>query len=230
VTADLAFDLSLEHGRCIGVRIPAADAALDALVSALPSPEERARAAGLPRPRRRSWVGGRIAMRTALEHLGMRVDAVPSDDRGAPVVPPGVSGSITHKDVPNEGTLAAALVAREPHARIGIDLELDVPRSQDIATRVLTEGELAEVAHLEAGERAREVLLRFSAKEAIYKALDPFVRRYVAFDEVAVIPRSDGTAVVTTGLRLEEGPFVIDVRWQRFDGIILTTARVVLAG
>ena len=88
----------------------------------------------------------------------------------------GVAGSITHK----EG-LAAALVALESRARVGVDLELDVVRTLDIASRVLTTGELAGIAPLDAIERAREVLLRFSAKEAVYKALDPFVRRYVGF-------------------------------------------------
>jgi enterobactin synthetase component D len=225
VTVDIAFDLALEHGRCVGVRIPAGDAALDALAEGALSPEERSRAAGMPGPRRRTWVGGRAAMREALARLGLVPAAVPSDDRGAPVLPAGVSGSVTHK----EG-LAAALVAREPLARVGVDLELDIVRSQDIATRVLTAGEIAEIAHLDTNDRAREVLLRFSAKEAVYKALDPFVRRYVGFREVAVSPREDGTALVTPGLPANEGAFVIEVRWRRFDGIVLTTARVTRGG
>jgi enterobactin synthetase component D len=224
VTADLAFDLELAHGRCVGVRIPEAGAALDALAEAALWPEERARAAALPVPRRRTWIGGRVAMREALVRLGEAPAPVPTDDRGAPVLPPGIAGSITHK----EG-LAAALVARESTARVGVDVELDVVRSQDIASRILTPAERAETAHLDASDRAREVLLRFSAKEAIYKALDPFVRRYVGFGEVAVSPRGDGTAAVTPGLRAGEGPFVIEVRWLRFEGIVLTTARVTLA-
>jgi enterobactin synthetase component D len=220
VAADIAFDLALEHGRCVGVRIPADAAVLDALAGAL-SPEERSRAAGMPMPRRRTWVGGRAAMREALARLGVTPVAIASDDRGAPVLPAGVSGSVTHKDA-----LAAALVASESRARVGVDLELDVVRSQDIASRILTPDEIAEIAHLGAGDRAREVLLRFSAKEAVYKALDPFVRRYVGFGEIALSPCADGTAHVTSGLPASEGPFVFEVRWRRFDGIVLTTARV----
>jgi enterobactin synthetase component D len=220
MTPDVAFDRTLEHGRCIGVRIPEAEADLEALVAAL-APAEQSRAAGLALLRRRTFVGGRLALREALRRSGMPLDAVESDDRGAPVQPPGVAASITHKE-----KLAAALVAFESHARVGVDLEMDVPRSQDIARRVLTAGELAEVAHLAGPLRAREVLLRFSAKEAIYKALDPFVRRYVGFEEMAVCPRDDGTALVTPGLPASEGPFAIEVRWLRFDGIVLTTARV----
>ena len=144
-----------------------------------------------------------------------------ADDRGAPLLPAGVAGSITHK----EG-LAAALVAFEPRAKLGVDIEMDVPRSQDLSSRVLAEDEAAELASLDAVALAREVLLRFSAKEAVYKALDPWVRRYVGFKEVSVSTRSDGTALVTTHLEHAEGPFDIDARWCRFEGIVLTTARI----
>ncbi len=218
---DVAFDLTLEHGRCVGVRIPSEEATLDALVESALSPEQRIRARGLPILRRRTWVGGRAAMREVLERLGAGSHAVAADDRGAPVLPAGFAGSITHK----EG-LAVALLAVESTARVGVDLEMDVPRSQDLSSRILTDGEAAELAALDAVALAREVLLRFSAKEAVYKALDPFVRRYVGFKEVSVSTRADGTARVTTHLEQQEGPFAIDVHWRRFDGIVLTTARV----
>jgi enterobactin synthetase component D len=221
VAVEIAFDLTLEHGRCVGVRIPGADAALDALVETALAPEEQSRAMGLPVLRRRTWVGGRAAMREALDRVGVRSHAVGADDRGAPILPAGIAGSITHK----EG-LAAALVAFEPRARLGVDVEMDVPRSHDLSSRVLAEDEAAELASLDAVALAREVLLRFSAKEAVYKALDPWVRRYVGFKEVSVSTRSDGTAVVTTHLEHAEGPFDIDARWCRFEGIVLTTARV----
>src|ERR1019366_2690292 len=174
---------------------------------------------------RRSWTGGRAAMREALARSGLAAAGVPADDRGAPVLPPGVAGSITHKE-----RIAAAIVAFEARARVGVDVEMDVARSHDIAPRVLRDAERDELAALDADLRAREVLLRFSAKEAIYKALDPFVRRYVGFNEVSVSPRDDGGAVVASYLREGEGPFAIDVRWRRFDGIVLTTARIERAG
>lgn len=223
----VAFDLTLEHGRCVGVRIPETDAALDALAAAL-APGDQERAAAMPKPRRRTFLAGRSAMREALARLGRAPGTVPTDDRGAPVLPPGLSGSITHK-VANGEAIAAALVAAEGSARVGVDLELDAARPHDIAHRVLTPAELEEIAPMDAGARAREVLLRFSAKEAIYKALDPFVRRYVGFLEVEVTPRPDGTADVRALLReATDGSraFAMAVRWQRFEGLVLTTARV----
>jgi 4'-phosphopantetheinyl transferase EntD len=139
-------------------------------------------------------------------------------------VPPGVAASISHKE-----SWAVALVARVgagDRARIGVDVEEDRPRLRDVSSRVCTDDELAEIASLDADARLREVILRFSAKEAIYKALDPFVRRYVGFREVAVTPRADGTAEVRPALAAGEGPFAIEVRWRRVEGLVLTTARV----
>lgn len=221
VIPDVAFDLELPHGRCVGVRLPEAVGVVEALAERALLPEERAHAATLGAVRRRTWMGGRIALRQALVREGIDAPPVLADGRGAPALPPGVAGSISHKE-----DMAVAIVAREPSAKLGVDIERDAPGKLDISRKVLTDEELAELARLGSAERAREVLLRFSAKEAIYKALDPFVQRYVAFREVALTLRADGTSVVTPRLPAAEGAFAIDARWMRRDGAILTTARV----
>jgi 4'-phosphopantetheinyl transferase EntD len=221
VAVDIAFDLRLKHGVCVGVRIPAEDADVRIFARGFLHPEEVAFAEGLTPIVRRSWVGGRVALREALRRLGVDAPPVLRNDRGAPELPSGVAASVSHK----EG-LAAALAALETSAQVGVDLEFDVPRTQDIARRVLTADELEEVASWAPADRDREVLLRFSAKEAIYKALDPFVRRYVGFQEVAVRPLAEGGAVVRAALKGGEGAFSIEVMWRRFDGVVLTTARV----
>jgi enterobactin synthetase component D len=219
---DIAFDLCLEHGRCLGVHLPEGEASPRG--EGLPA-EEQAFAATLTAVRRRTWLGGRVALRQALVRAGLDAPAVLADARGAPMFPPGGSGSISHKE-----TLAVALVARaDPSGatRLGVDIELDAQPAHDIASRVLTDDEVVEVAALEERSRAREVLLRFSAKEAIYKALDPFVRRYVAFKEVAVSPLPGGAATVELRLPASEGAFDAEVRWLRREGFVLTTARVI---
>jgi enterobactin synthetase component D len=217
-----AFDLVLDHGRCVGVRLPAADGEIHDLAARALLPAERAFAAELAPARRRTWIGGRVALRWAFAQLAIEAPPVVADDRGAPVVPAGVVASISHK-----AEIAVALVAlvEASPVRVGVDIELDDRRGLDIATKVLTDDELSEIAGLDEGARRREVLLRFSAKEAIYKAIDPFVRRYVGFKEVRVTPRPDGTADVGAFLRPEEGPMSIEVRWLRIDGYVLTTSR-----
>jgi 4'-phosphopantetheinyl transferase EntD len=217
----IAFELALDHGLCLGVWLPRAAEDADALAQGVLGAEELATAGTMTAVRRRTWIGGRVALRLALERAGIDAPPVLVDDRGAPTLPRGVGGSISHKE-----ELAVALVAREPGgARIGVDVEGDRPRPIDISSRVLTPEELREIVSLAPADRDREVLLRFSAKEAIYKALDPFVRRYVGFHEVCVSPRADGTADVRPRWA-EKTSFAIDVRWRYVEGAIVTTARI----
>jgi 4'-phosphopantetheinyl transferase EntD len=225
VTPSIAFELRLEHGLCVGVHLPDGSEAIEALAAGTLCAEERAFALGMSAARRRSWVGGRVALHQALERSGAAAGAIFADDRGAPALPAGIVGSISHKN-----DLAVALVARGTSARVGVDIEADAARGRDIASIVLAADELAELASLASPERAREVLLRFSAKEAIYKAIDPFVRRYVAFREVSVSPRADGSAEVRLRLAAPAPALSIESRWTRRQGFVLTTARVTPIG
>lgn len=200
--------------------MPDDDASIDALADGALVAEERAFAGSLTAIRRRTWVGGRVAMRHALSRVSIEVLPVLTDARGAPLLPPDIAGSISHKE-----NLAVALVARDA-ARLGVDVEIDSARARDIASKVLTGDEVAELDGLEDHARGRAVLLRFSAKEAIYKAIDPFVRRYVGFKEVTVKPLPGGRADVRLHLPSSEGSFVVEVRWLRWEAFVLTTARV----
>jgi 4'-phosphopantetheinyl transferase EntD len=217
------FELELLHGRAIALEIPQGDpGALEGLVCE----DERSVAAGLAPARRRTWIAGRAALRLALERLGLAApQPVLADDRGAPVLPAMILGSISHKE-----HVALALVAHrnagDARVRIGVDVELDGPTRIDIARHVLTPGELSELQPLSEQARGSEVKLRFSAKEALYKALDPFVRRYVGFREVTVQPRADGSARVELRLPASEGSFDAEVTWVRREGLVVTTARV----
>jgi enterobactin synthetase component D len=225
-TPDVAFDFRLEHGRCVGVRLPVAQGPIDALAAHVLATEEAAYASHLGLPRRRTWVGGRVAMREALARSGLRAPPVLADARGAPELPSGMVGSISHKE-----SLAVALiatVAEGTSARVGVDIEVDETRPYDIGSKVLTDDEAAEIAEFEWPRRQSETRLRFSAKEAIYKALDPFVRRYVSFKEVEVTPRADGTTEVRARVQHSGGALSVEARWLRWEGFVLTTARVEL--
>ena len=159
----------------------------------------------------------RRAARAALRRLLPTAGAIGSDDRGAPILPPGWVGSLTHK-----GARAAALLAPDDGARLGVDLEVAAPPRLDIGRRVLTDGERARLRHLDAAAYGRAVTLRFSIKEAIYKAVDPFVRRYVGFTEVEldVDDARGGPCGVRSQLSL-----AIDAWWCEIDGYWLATAR-----
>ncbi len=117
--------------------------------------------------------------------LGVDAGPILSTPRGAPLLPAGARGSISHKE-----SLAVALAARaevdEGAWRLGIDIERVAPGKLDISKRVLRPEELAFLPPPGDPRRTEELAFAFSAKEAIYKALDPFVARYVSFQEVAV--------------------------------------------
>jgi phosphopantetheine--protein transferase-like protein len=215
------FRRELPHGICIGVRLPEPSEDAGALALEHLRADERAHAAGLPFRRRITWAGGRVALHTAMECAGHGAEAILATDRGAPDLPPSIAGSVSHK----EG-LAVALVTPAAGWSVGIDIErLRVPRAE-IERHVLTPEERQELTALRQEERWREVLLRFSAKEALYKALDPWVRRYVSFQEVAVYPEAGGTGRVQLALRGVEGPFQVEVGWEVNEEFVLTTARV----
>ncbi|MCB9571084.1 MAG: 4'-phosphopantetheinyl transferase superfamily protein [Kofleriaceae bacterium] len=180
-----------------------------------------AHAAALTPVRRRDWVAGAARARRS---PGRRRCAWPllADDRGAPVLPAGVLGSVSHK-----AGLAVALATGDGAAagwRVGVDVEAVTGARVDISRRILTDAELAEVAGLDGEARARAVALRFSIKEAVYKAIDPFVRRYVGFREVAVWP---GGGAVAAGVATVDSalPVVVEAAWIELGDLWICSAR-----
>jgi enterobactin synthetase component D len=226
--AEFAFRLDVAHGRCVGVRIPAE--ADECFVQAL-APDERSFVAKLAPARRPSWAAGRIALHEAFRDLGIEPGPILATPRGAPALPRDVAGSISHKR-----TLAVGLAARsDDGTTVGVDLENCPPASApearaqarpDIRLRVLTRDELARLEQVPAEARYRMVILHFSLKEALYKAIDPWVTRHVAFHEASMTPLSDGTARVALALAQADGSFSTACFWTEIQEHVLTTARV----
>ncbi|HEX4404217.1 MAG TPA: 4'-phosphopantetheinyl transferase superfamily protein [Polyangia bacterium] len=221
----LAFTRTVSFGRLVGVALPGEDddAGVATLAAALPS-AERAHALTLPPARRVTWAGGRVAMRAALAELGaVAPEMISSTPRGAPALPAELLGSIAHKR-----TVAVALAARAAgDVTLGVDVEIERAPRVDISERVLTDDERRRVDALTPRERAREVLALFAAKEALYKGLDPWLGRYVSFQEVELARDDDGARVATFASRAGEPSFVLEVHEEEAPaGHILMTARV----
>lgn len=128
--------------------------------------------------RQREFLSGRDCAQLALSLAGCPAGPdLPMGPDRLPVWPTDWLGSISHC-----ATMACALVA--PNARykaLGVDVECIM--SEDLSTAlgamVATESELA---HFSALGRPLRVTLLFSAKEALFKALYPDVRRVLDFD------------------------------------------------
>jgi 4'-phosphopantetheinyl transferase EntD len=215
----IAFALPMARGLCIGVELP------EEVPENTPGfhPDEWNAVADRRGVRRRTWLGGRFALREALRQMGGPTDQpLGSSPRGAPLLPSGYVGSVSHKS-----TLAVALVVpAQGDERVGVDVEeLERPRLH-LAPRILTPNELRALQQLPEPERWPELLLRFSAKEALYKAIDPFVQRYVGFLEVA-IERGQGSGLGVRELA-EADLRELEARgeWQEVPGHLVTSFTV----
>jgi len=212
-TRDAAERVATPLGEVVIAQLAASE--LDAAIAALGA-DEQAHARMLAGPRRVAFVAGRTALHAAAPQLA--TVAVLAGERGAPAMPTGWTGSIAHKlDRAGGGAVAAAIAAHGGDASLGVDLEHAVAPRQPIERRILTARELPFTDR-------RLVSRAFAIKEAIYKAVDPFVRRYVAFTEVAVRALDDGTCEVdiVDATRL---PVAIEAWWGERDGMWLAVAR-----
>lgn len=213
-----AFLVALPHGLCAGIHIPPTPDPVPGPVLARLHAQERAAAEALAGFRRVEFTGGRIAMATLFGDLGARRTAVLSDDHGAPALPEGFAGSISHKR-----ELVVALLARGGPG-LGIDLEETDRERPGVAERVLCPDELVAVRALPPERQWVDTVIRFSVKEALYKALHPFMKRYIGFGEVAVWPSQGG--IIEIEPRVEEWKqYHIDARATWVEERVLATVR-----
>ena len=216
-----AFHFAGPHGLLTAFTIPdQRDPAPPHILDQL-HPLEKAHALTLGGYRQGQFVGGRLALRGACAQLQVQPEAILGDDRGAPVLPKGYTGSISHKR-----NIAVGMVGRAEEGMLGVDIEDYGPPRPTIEGAVLCKEELDKIADLHGEARWIAVLQRFSLKEAIYKAVDPYVRRYVGFHEVCVHPDTNGSAQVRFMLKHGEGPFEVSAKYIWLKGRLLCSARV----
>ncbi len=146
--------------------------------------------------RRREFLAGRLCAAEALSRAGYAGPGwLGQDAAGLPAWPKGWSGSISH-------SRTAALAAACPCAMgvwLGLDIEeMGAPRDiAEIASLIAQPGELAALAAL---PDALAVILLFSAKESLYKALYPRLRTFRHFSAARLVAAGNDRLT----LRLEE--------------------------
>ncbi|WP_411279641.1 4'-phosphopantetheinyl transferase family protein [Gemmatimonas sp.] len=201
-------------------------------------PDEAALVETMPPTQRATFVAGRLAMRAALGRALSSQGApdahgpILRTDRGAPVLPPTVAGSVSHK----HDAALGLMVPRTPlpagaSMYVGVDLE-HRPTERDlarpsIARRILTADELDALSLLNHDPLAQRdrVMLSFAIKEAVYKAIDPTVQRYVRFTEVALRFSNDGAVAVSLRLpELANGEITVGAQYAVDDRWIVATA------
>jgi len=178
------------------------------------NPEAAARALGIAFPpqlaravpsRRMECLAGRLCAPRALRAAGFTGTAdLPINARRGPVWPAGFVGSIAHG-----ADTAWAVVASQAHYRaLGIDLErLVTPAAAaELSASVLLP---AESARMRAAAISFEqfLSLAFSAKETLYKCLNPLTGAAFDFLEVEIVELSLGAGLLRAALHrdLSEG-------------------------
>lgn len=161
---------------CAALRIQTVICGLDAPIPP-PASTEMAALGDVAPVRARDFAAGRYCARLALAKLGREAKTIPIGGAGEPVWPEGIVGSISHS-----AGLAGAVVAEATGWRaLGFDIDADDAVGPELYDLVLTPIERAEAPG------RHEASLIFSAKEAVYKAAHPLLRRWIGFDQVRII-------------------------------------------
>jgi len=133
--------------------------------------------------RQKEFLAGRYCAREALAQGGkITTDFLPIGSDRLPVWPPGWNGSISHTT-----DVAVAIVASKTVCQgLGIDVEVPIKKQTFdlIQSSVATSEEMACVRE---GNPLLALTIVFSAKEALFKALYPEVRRIFDFDSVRLV-------------------------------------------
>jgi enterobactin synthetase component D len=143
--------------------------------------------------RRAEFLAGRHSAREALrvlapEHAAADIAIGP---RGEPIWPRGIVGSITHAH-----GFAAAALARTSDARgVGLDVEDIIPdeKASRLLKYIVARDELDALARATGWGTARLVTVVISAKETLFKALFPMVKRMFDFLDARVVSLDPAT-------------------------------------
>lgn len=131
--------------------------------------------------RKREFSTGRASARAAMSALGVAHQEVPVGPSREPIWPEGYIGSISHS-----AELCVAMARKQDQIwALGTDLTTTDPLDIELHDLICTAEERRD-ASLASSATADVHKLIFSAKEALYKALFPSVRRFIDFHEVSI--------------------------------------------
>lgn len=190
-------------------------------------PQEAQAVARAVEKRRREFTTARWCARQALAALGYPPAPVLPGERGCPIWPDGVVGSLTHCD----GYRAAAVCPSTAWHAIGIDAEPHDRLPADVTELVVRPEERDRLAELTAADASVcwDRLL-FSAKEAVYKAWYPLARRWLDFQDASLTFSRDGgfhARLLVDGPSLDGRPLEsMTGRWLVDRGLVVCAVTV----
>ncbi|HEX3789543.1 MAG TPA: 4'-phosphopantetheinyl transferase superfamily protein [Pseudonocardiaceae bacterium] len=188
-------------------------------------PEEESIVARAVAKRRREVTNARSCARRALRELtgpDQPAPAIPRGEKGEPVWPAGVVGSMTH----TAGYCAAVVASATRVRSVGIDAEVHGELPDGVLRYIGFGAELDQLAGLPAAGVWWDRVL-FSAKESVYKVWFPLTRRWLGFEDAAVtLDPAEGTfrAKILVDGSTPEGPPLTELagRFLVREGFVLT--------
>lgn len=185
-------------------------------------PLERALVAHALDVRKAEFGDARWCAHQALKELGRDTGApILRGERGMPLWPASVSGSLTHTDGFRAAVVAPRLIVRS----MGLDAEPAEPLPDGVLGSIARDSELPQLDRLrEHGLTCADRLL-FCAKEATYKAWFPLTHRWLGFEQAEIDLREDGSFVSYLLVRPTPMPFIAG-RWKVADGYVVAATAV----
>ncbi len=146
-------------------------------------PEEHFYIQGSVAKRQCEFACGRSVARQILVKFGYSDFPILKDEKGCPIWPDGITGSITHTD-----TNCLVAIARSHKVRsLGIDLEPVNSVDSSLWPFLFTDKEISHLKKQNDTEsRQNLAAVFFVAKEAFYKCNYPIDKRWVDFKEISV--------------------------------------------
>lgn len=186
-------------------------------------PEEEFLVAKAVLKRRREVTNARACARRALARLGRPPVPILRGDKGQPLWPDGVVGSITH----TTDYYAAAVADAAQVRSVGVDAEVHGALPDGVLAHVAFGPEPPMLAALPADAGVWWDRLLFSAKESVYKTWFPLTGRWLGFEDAELVIRPDGTfdaRILIDGTTTDGGAPLTELtgRWLVRDGLVLT--------
>lgn len=180
--------------------------------------------------RRREFTTARHCARAALGEIGVEPAPILRGERGMPLWPSNVVGSLTHCDGYRAAVAAYSMQIRS----LGIDAEPHAALPEGVLGHTSLPEERAVLAARDDSIHWDRLL--FCAKEATYKAWFPLTQRWLGFEDAHItfaLDAGDGDVAAGTftsqilidGAAIDGGAPLLTLpgRWLIADGLILTT-------
>lgn len=129
--------------------------------------------------RKAEFVAGRFCARKCMEYYGVASKNIPIGGHREPIWPDGFLGSITH----SHNRAICVFGSTDEYRGVGVDIETIFPErlAQSVKNQILFGDELNFTGNTTLRKNTL-VSLAFSAKESLFKAIFPSVRKYFGFE------------------------------------------------